>query len=581
MVTIQAAPSALLFCNAALLGLRTFSITRLVSNRPSMPPLSSRRRRQPRSAMLPCPIEQSRVSVLRTGKETPGATHVLYWMSTSLRASDNAALSYAAHLATLMYLPLRAVVLLDPLGADGVPLPARQAKFLLESLVDLRTSLRDLDIPLSVVSLPSAHQDEEDPVPHAVAELCERNRAGALIADADYLKRGRRVRADVAKRLTCPVHIVEANVVVPVAQVTQKAEHAARTIRPKITRLVPDFLYVAPPPELSHQGDAQKQLELPDGCTFVDADAGVDELLDNWDGIDTDAPGVATLCGGEEAALNQLRHFIAERLPTYAADRNEPAKQLTSDLSPYLRFGNVSPVTITLAVNEAVRVQKALKASGADSFLEELIVRRELSVNACWFNEGYDDFETAVPAFAQRTLVDHEGDERQHIYTYEELECGATHDDFWNAAQLEMVARGKMHGYMRMYWAKQVIGWVESPRDAWAYTLKLNNRWGLDATDPNSYVGVNWCYGLHDQGWAERAVWGKVRFMNEAGLRRKFNMPAYVAMVNRTVLEHGLPAQIVAARKRHGKGITIESGTQATLTKPTRKKRGAVKPSGL
>ena len=170
-----------------------------------------------------------------------------------------------------------------------------------------------------------------------------------------------------------------------------------------------------------------------------------------------------------------------------------------------------------------------------DAYLEELIVRRELAMNFVHFNPAYGRYE-ALPAWARQTLDEHRRDPRPYIYDRDQLEQAETHDPYWNAAQQELLLTGRMHGYMRMYWGKKILEWSPDPEQAFETALYLNNTYELDGRDANGLAGVAWCFGKHDRGWPERPVFGKVRYMNANGLRRKFRMSAYVERV-RTLAE--------------------------------------------
>jgi len=216
-----------------------------------------------------------------------------------------------------------------------------------------------------------------------------------------------------------------------------------------------------------------------------------------------------------------LRRFLDDGLDRYAARRNEPACDCTSHLSPYLHFGQISPLRVALAVQRA-------DSPGSAAFLEELIVRRELAINMTFYNLGYDSYEKAVPAWARRTLAAHAIDKRPHRYSRQLLERSETHDPYWNAAQRDMVLTGRMHGYMRMYWGKKLIEWTATPQEAFATAMYLNDTYEIDGRDPNGYAGIAWCLGKHDRPWKERAVFGSVRYMSARGLERKFDMEEYV-----------------------------------------------------
>jgi deoxyribodipyrimidine photo-lyase len=232
---------------------------------------------------------------------------------------------------------------------------------------------------------------------------------------------------------------------------------------------------------------------------------------------------VGFLKGGTSEALKLLDDFIETKLDDVPTCRNDPSHECVSHLSPYLHFGQISALDIAMQI-------RARKSPGADIFLEELIVRRELAMNFVHYNPQYDSYE-CLPAWARKTLDAHARDPREYVYELEELEKAKTHDEYWNAAQMEMVKTGYMHGYMRMYWGKKILEWTPSPKEAFARALYLNNTYQLDGRDPNSFAGVAWCFGKHDRAWAARPVFGTVRYMNDRGLRRKFNIDAYVKRV--------------------------------------------------
>jgi len=168
-----------------------------------------------------------------------------------------------------------------------------------------------------------------------------------------------------------------------------------------------------------------------------------------------------------------------------------------------------------------------------DNYLEELVVRRELSDNFCYYNDLYDSVKGAA-SWAQETLQAHADDKREYVYTKTALEEGKTHDSLWNAAQKELTVLGKMHGFMRMYWAKKILEWTASPEEALEIAIYLNDKYSLDGRDPNGYVGCMWSIcGIHDQGWKEREVFGKIRYMNYNGCKRKFDVDAYVQRIRR------------------------------------------------
>ncbi|MBU0608901.1 MAG: deoxyribodipyrimidine photolyase, partial [Armatimonadetes bacterium] len=323
-----------------------------------------------------------------------------------------------------------------------------------------------------------------------------------------YLRIQKQWRDQVARGAPCAVVQVETEVVVPVDEVSDKEEAGAYTLRPKLTRLLGEYLRPV------QEGRVKRRWE--GGA----ANGGPDDIrpLHGYGNA-----GGSRFVGGTSQALKLLRRFIREQLPTYHERSNQPDLDATSHLSPYLHFGQASPVQVALLV-------QAQGGDGAARFLEQLIVRRELAMNFVHHNPHYDSYDCIVGWQAQ-TLGEHAHDPRPYLYSLEQLEAAETHDEYWNAAMREMVQTGFMHGYMRMYWGKKIIEWSPDPRAAFERTLVLNNKHFVDGRDPVSFANVAWCFGKHDRPFMERGIFGKVRYMNAAGLKRKFDMAGYVRRV--------------------------------------------------
>ncbi len=450
---------------------------------------------------------RDRIRPLNDRPRRDGA-YVLYWMQQSQRASGNPALDHAIAEANALRLP---VVVGFGLTDRYPEANARHFAFLLQGLGDVEAALGRRGIAF-VVRLGAP-----DEVALALAAD-----AALVVCDRGYLRHQRSWRRAVADGAGCAVVEVEGDVVVPVGLVSTKAEYAARTIRPKILSHRDAFVVPSaglacdrPSLDLGVPGD----VDLSEGLRLLDRLA-----------IDRSVRPVQRFTGGTGEARARLAAFIASGLEGYAGGRSEPGRWQGSLLSPYLHFGQISPVEIAAGIRGA--------AAGAPddraAYLEELIVRRELAVNFVTFEPDYDRF-TALPAWAQRTLRTHAGDPRDHLYAIEDLERAETHDPFWNAATREMTRTGFMHNTMRMYWAKKILEWSPAPDAAFRTALHLNNKYFLDGRDPSSYANVLWCFGLHDRPWVERPVFGQIRYMNAAGLRRKFDMDRYIDAVDRLV----------------------------------------------
>ncbi len=425
---------------------------------------------------------------------------VLYWMQQAQRARYNHALEYAVDRANEFRLP---VVVYFGLTDRFPEANLRHYHFMLHGLKEVSARLNDRGITF-VLRVESPDQ----------GALRLARRASMIITDRGYLHLQRSWRAKVAAEAPCSVVQVESDVVVPIETASGKQEYAARTIRPRIMRRLDDFLV-----PLTERPVANKSSSM---SLRGAGPLHPDKLLRKLD-IDTSVGEIRWLKPGEEAAIGLLREFIEHKLDRFGEDRNDPSRDGLSNLSPYLHFGRISPLLVAREVSRS-------QSPGTHTFLEEFVVRRELSMNFAAYNPSYDSWD-GVPQWARQTLENHRTDKRPSLYTARRLEQAETHDPFWNAAQKEMVLRGKMHGYMRMYWGKKILEWSSTPRRAHRTALYLNNRWSLDGRDANGFTGVSWCFGLHDRPWTERPVFGSVRYMNDRGLKRKFDIDAYVEKV--------------------------------------------------
>jgi len=441
-------------------------------------------------------IHTERIKVLKEVESAKGE-YVLYWMQASQRVEYNHALEYAIQQANSMDKPLLSVFCI----VDGFPdANASHYKFMLEGLRDVKTTLEQDGIHFEVL--------HGQPI-QLIPELSED--ASLLVIDRDYLRMPRKWRETVVAAVNRSVVQIESNAIVPIEVVSGKEEYSAGTIRPKILRVLNDFMV---PPR--HR---KIKRPCPDfgllGLDLTNISDAMKVLR-----IKNSSEQQVKFKGGTQEAKKELRNFIHTKLDRFGDLRNDPSQDYLSNMSPYLHFGNISPLFIALQI-------QATGSPGADAYLEELIVRRELSLNFVYFNENYDNPE-CLPNWAKETLELHAFDPREYSYSFNELEQANTHDPYWNAAQTEMTRFGKMHGYMRMYWGKKILEWTDSPSVAFETALRLNNMYELDGRDPNAFTGIAWCFGKHDRAWSERPVFGKVRYMNDRGLRRKFNIQSYV-----------------------------------------------------
>lgn len=424
-------------------------------------------------------------------------------MQQSQRVNYNHALEFTIREANKLVLP---VIVYFELIDDYPEANLRHYQFMLEGLQELQDSLKNMGIKLIV----KLSRDNDSPALDGLSKD-----AVMVVTDIGYTRFQRKWRGEYSKKVSCRLIGIESDLVVPVSTVSNKEEYSAATLRRKITPLLDEYLV-----PMKQTAVNISSLDM----NFKSMDfSNINIVLDNLK-IDKSVGPVEEFVGGESKAIAKLNNFITDKLKYYSDKRNDPNSNVLSDLSPYLHFGQISALQIAINI-------KFFDSVNAAAYLEELIVRRELAINFVYFNKNYDKYES-LHDWAKNSLNEHKSDERDYIYSRDDFENARTHDPYWNAAQNEMRVTGKMHGYMRMYWGKKIIEWTSSPEEAWDIMLYLNNKYELDGRDPNGFAGVAWCFGKHDRPWAERPVFGKIRYMNAAGLKRKFNADAYVNRIN-------------------------------------------------
>lgn len=447
-------------------------------------------------------IQPQRIKLLNKRKLQKGS-YIVYWMQASQRVEYNHALEFAIRLANKYSVP---VVVYFELIDDFPEANARHYYFMLEGLLEIEKELGKLKISFVV-----NHFSEKK---HTDLIMLSRD-ALLVVTDRGYLTIQNKWRNSYAVRLPCPFIQVESDVIVPVEIASPREEYSAATFRKKITPRLDKYLQKLnqTPPRKSSAHFRFNSYTL----------SPLNKAL-SYLSIDRTFSPSPFYHGGTEEAKRHLESFLAKRIKYYAQLKNDPAKEFTSNLSPYLHFGQISPLFVALKV----MVYQGFK--GKDDFLEELIIRRELAINFVYYNSEYASY-CCLPDWAKKTLDKHKTDRRKYQYTLEELENAETHDSYWNAAQKEMLITGKMHGYMRMYWGKKILEWTKNPEEGFKIALYLNNKYELDGRDPNGFAGVAWCFGKHDRAWPEREIFGKVRYMNAEGLKRKFDVEEYVNKV--------------------------------------------------
>jgi deoxyribodipyrimidine photo-lyase len=454
---------------------------------------------------------QDRIRSLNDAPLRPQASYVLYWSQMNRRVEANHALAHAIHLANSLKLPV--------LVYEGLTCTYRQANrrmhtFILEGVPE--TAKRLAAMGAGYVFYLRARRSDPNDVLYRLAED-----AAAVVTDDYPTFIAATHHSSVPQQLKVPYLAVDSSCVVPMNRF-EKREYAAYTIRPKIHRFLPEYLKPFEMPKLAKRWTGA----IPAYHTDV-TDGNIAGLVAGCE-IDQHVAPSLSFRGGALEAERRLQFFLDKNLRRYAEDRNQPASHATSNLSPYLHFGMIG------ALDVALRVQTFGLEHGISSteYIEEMVVRRELAFNFARYAGKQVECLSSLPDWARKTLLAHATDERKPSYTRDQFERAETHDDIWNATQKELLLRGKMHGYYRMYWGKKIIEWSPTCQDALETMIYLHDKYALDGRDPNTYTGILWCFGLHDRPWGERPIFGQIRFMSYDGMKRKTDAASYLREIS-------------------------------------------------
>jgi deoxyribodipyrimidine photo-lyase len=429
----------------------------------------------------------ARVQLLNAAPFRESAQYVLYWAQVNRRATWNHGLAHAVELANRAGLP---VLFYEALTFDYPYASDRFDQFVLDGVCDTQRELERLGI--GYIFYHRRKRSDPNDVVYRLAKD-----AAAVVTDHYPLWPARVFNPKVASKIDIPYYAVDSSCIVPMS-CFDKREYAAYTIRPKVRKLLPEYLRPMPALRVRHKFSGERLQYA------VSKSSG-------------------RFPGGSAAGHKRLKQFLRDSLHRYANSSNQPSENATSGLSRYLHFGHISSLEVALAVQDYAHEHKLLP----DEFLEELIVRRELAFNFARFTENPESLDV-LPEWARKTLEKRSRDKRDPVYSRGQFERAETHDPLWNAAQKELLITGKIHGYYRMYWGKKIIEWSPSPEEALATAIYLNDRYALDGRDPNSIANILWCFGLHDRPWVERPVFGQVRYMSYDGMRRKTDVDSYV-----------------------------------------------------
>ena len=551
------------------------------------------------SSELPSWMLSERARVLTANGNTFQNTKhdcVVYWMQRDMRTVDNWALLLAQHLAHLKDLPLHVVHVLSsslsssshnnsnetngddeddvPPPLDQLRLTQRHGRFLLGGLKCVHEELTTKNVPFHVIqsSYEALHQQETHP--NVLQTFLSEYNPAVVVCDTNVLRHTRRwnespTLISALDAIKVPLYQVDAHNVVPVWLASPKREVGARTLRSKLHKLVdkclqnrdykngsiPQFVGNKQPKNEPTSNDSvdNKPFDYKSHEQFLNWDESVKDVLPVHE-----KPGTA-------AGQKQFEDFSKSGLRHFSMLRNDPNNDgICSSLSPWFNHGHISFATCI----RYFRTQNH-SAEGQASFIEEGFVRRELSDNFLWYApDTYDSLEAGAQ-WARDSLQLHSSDPREYVYKLNEFESGSTHDDLWNAAQIQMVNTGKMHGFLRMYWAKKILEWTSTPTDALRYAQYLNDKYALDGRDPNGFCGVAWSiFGNHDMGWKEREIFGKIRFMNYNGCKRKFKVNEFVEKyppaAENAVVAKGNQIVTIRTKKRNDLAAASISSTHST-----------------
>lgn len=402
---------------------------------------------------------------------------IVYLMQREHRVQDNWGLLFAQKLALELNQSLKVILFLD----STIYVERSKIDFVSNNVPFIENELKKLNIGFEFINSSVA----------TILKRLSELEIGAIVTDFFPLKFSQELNKKINENFKVAFYEVDSHNILPARVISQKQEFAAATLRPKVN--VNIFKYLLNYPRLQVHPFPQVKGYSAEKQTYQ-AKANIDLAL-----------------------------FIEQKLDLYDEFRNDPTKNVISNMSSYLHFGQISSQRIALEI-----IKSDAQRQNKEAYLEELVVRKELADNFCLYSPSYDSFEGIQP-WAKETLASHSRDIRPYTYSQDEFEKAQTHDELWNAAQRELLSKNKIHSYMRMYWAKKILEWSDSPEEALKIAIYLNDKYSLDGIDPNGYVGILWSIaGLHDRPWGERPVFGKIRYMNYNGAAKKFDVGNYI-----------------------------------------------------
>ena len=483
-------------------------------------------------------IPDLRLHVLRDEPPQLGADFVLYWMTATRRLSWNYALDRAVEWALELGVPL---VIFEPLRAGYRWASDRHHQSIIDGMADSAHRLAHS----SVTYYPYV---ESQPGDGRGLLSSFSQRAGCVITDQSPVFFQSRLLEAGKRAVNCRLEAVDSVGLLPLAA-PGRTFSAAYHFRRYLQKELPDHLGSMPDSGPLSTKPLKRLEGLPEALVDrwpmarFEENAQGRSVLVGLDAIpiDRSVSAVASI-GGETEARKRFSAFVDGGLSRYVDDRNHPDLSGTSGLSSALHYGHISVHEVFQSLTEAEGWTQSRitppndgrrqgwwsMSNSTEAFIDQLVTWRELGHGYCHYEEDYQSYES-LPSWALETLEHHSTDRRPWLYSHEEFEAAATHDEIWNAAQRQLVEEGTLHNYLRMLWGKKILEWAAHPREALDTMIELNNRYALDGRDPNSWSGIMWVMGRFDRGWPERPVFGKVRSMTSDSTRRKVKLTDYLS----------------------------------------------------
>lgn len=498
-------------------------------------PFPARRPRPTLGSESFVPVPVIRIREANSAPVRPTGRYVLYWMIASRRLSHNFALDRALECCREFKKPL---LIFESLRCGYQWASDRIHRFVIDGMADNAAAAKRSGVAYYPYLEPAVDEDK-GLLEALAAESC------VVVTDEFPCFFLPRMVASAARRIKARLEAIDSNGLLPL-RATNQVFSTAYAFRRFLQKSLPAHLFEFPDRDPLAKTNVARGAEVPHQIPkrWPMAAAAVLENQAGSLSVFPIDPSVASgeTRGGSIAASDQLDSFLNHRFLDYGEHCNEPERDTTSGLSPYLHFGHISVHDIfeRLIIRENWRPEKlSLRATGsregwwnmsttAEGFLDELITWREVGYNFCFHRPDYDKFKS-LPDWAQRTLKAHARDKRAYLYSLEQFESAETHDPLWNAAQTQLVCEGRIHNYLRMLWGKKILEWSRSPQQAAEIMIHLNNKYGLDGRDPNSYTGIFWVLGRYDRPWGpERPVFGTIRYMSSENTARKMSVKNYI-----------------------------------------------------